>query len=494
MLVAISLVAVLSFSCAHFRPPPPVKEARGVWLHRFDYCQLTLTHDQDSIRAYIADVINQAADAHFNIIFFQVRGNGDAYYTPGQEPWGSLLTGTPGEDPGWDPLEYALELAHRRGLELHAWFNTFPVWRGSEPPPVTTPASPFLTHPQWIVSDSGGTPMPLSDHYISFSPGIPGVHDHIISVVLDVIRRYDIDGVHFDYIRYPEGAPRAGYSHDPISVQRFNSIEGNPLQLDWNDWQREQITRFVARAYNAITAVKPWIKVSAAVIGSYEAGGWNAYHIVYQDPRRWTELGKMDFITPMIYWPRKHPTQPFLKRSIEWQNHYARERYVFPGIGSYMYNARKRPYRWNEAEGQIDDLRKHRIPGMVFFDARSLETRWSELATDHFRNPANIPAMPWKDRQSPQPPTNLKAQVSGTAIRLTWVTPEDDDVQRFNIYLSRKLPINTSNGRNLWAVTAGPRLEWKMRPGNDVKGHYAAVSALDAAGNESGLSNPVLLK
>ncbi|UCH10776.1 MAG: family 10 glycosylhydrolase, partial [Fidelibacterota bacterium] len=178
-------------------PHPPTKEARGVWLHRFEYCEVTPTHDQDSIRAYIADVINHAADANFNIIFFQVRGNGDAYYMPGLEPWGNLLTGTLGEDPGWDPLDFALELAHARGLELHAWFNTFPAWRGRKPPPKTAPLSPYLTHPEWIVSDSSGTTMPLSDHYISFSPGIPGVHQHITAVVLDVVRRYDIDGVHF---------------------------------------------------------------------------------------------------------------------------------------------------------------------------------------------------------------------------------------------------------------------------------------------------------
>jgi uncharacterized lipoprotein YddW (UPF0748 family) len=195
-------MACLFSTCAHLPPsPPPTKEARGVWMHRFEYCEGTSTHDQDSIRTYIADVINHAADANFNIVFFQVRGNGDAYYTPGLEPWGNLLTGNLGEDPGWDPLEFALELAHRRGLELHAWFNTFPAWRGREPPPETTPPSPYLMHPEWIVSDSSGIPMPLSDHYISFSPGIPAVHQYISEVVLDVVRRYDIDGVHFDYIR-----------------------------------------------------------------------------------------------------------------------------------------------------------------------------------------------------------------------------------------------------------------------------------------------------
>lgn len=490
--LGVLLAAFITACGARITSPP--KEARCVWLHRFEYCDATSTFDQDSIRAYIADVIHRAADANFNILIFQVRGNGDAYYTPGLEPWGNLLTGTLGEDPGWDPLEFALELAHERGLELHAWFNTFPIWRGTEPPPITDPPSPYLMHPEWVVSDSAGNPMPLSDHYVSFSPGVPGAQEHIINVVTDVVRRYDIDGVHFDYIRYPEGAPDSGYSHDAISVERFESPAGNPFQLEWHDWQREQLTQFVSRAYNAITREKPWLKVSASVIGSYSAGGWNAYHIVYQDPRRWTELGKMDFIIPMIYWPRTQTTQPFMVRSREWFDHFTLDRYVFPGIGSYRYNSDEKPYTWAEAEGQIQDLREYGIKGMSFFDARSLSERWHDLGTTLFRHPANPPPMPWKDDQPPQPPSRLRAELTDENLTISWVTPEDDDVQRFNIYLSRKLPINTLDTRNLRVVTPGPRLEWTMIYKSEYKGSYIAVSALDQAWNESGLSEPVRIE
>ncbi|MFC1583310.1 glycoside hydrolase family 10 protein [Candidatus Neomarinimicrobiota bacterium] len=486
-------IGVLLTACGA-RSSSPVEEARGIWLHRFDYCQVTSTHDQDSIRAYIADVIHQAADANFNMLFFQVRGNGDAYYTPGLEPWGNLLTGTLGEDPGWDPLEFALELSHERGLELHAWFNTFPIWRGREPPPLTQPPSPYLSHPEWVVCDSAGIPMPRSDHYVSSSPGVPAAREHIIDVVTDVVRRYDIDGVHFDYIRYPEGAPDSGYSHDAISVARFQSPQGNPLQLDWQDWQREQLTQFVSHAYNAIMREKSWLKVSASVIGSYSASGWNAYHVVYQDPRRWTELGKMDFISPMIYWPRTHTTQPFMVRSVEWQDLYTLERYVFPGIGSYRYNTEEKPYTWTEAEGQIRDLRNNQIRGMLFFDARSLSTRWHQLAETLFSTPANPPPMPWKDTQPPQPPSRLRTTVTDEFLTISWVTPDDDDVQHFNIYIARKLPINTHDSRNLRLVTPGPRLEWSMVFDPQDKGSYLAVSALDRAWNESGLSEPVRIE
>ena len=488
------LIGVFS-GCVHFRPPAPVKEARAVWITRFEYSNYSTTHDQDSIRAYIRNVIDRAARANFNMIFFQVRGNGDAYYTPGLEPWGDLLTGKLGEDPGWDPLQYAIDLAHARGLELHAWINTFPAWRGTEPPPETTPRSPYLEHPEWIVCDSSGTPMPLSEYYVSFSPGIPAVHDYIISVVADIVTRYDIDGIHFDYIRYPEIAPDKGYSHDSISVARFNSPEGNPFELDWEDWQREQLNQFVYKAYNAIHDLKPWVKVSAAVIGSYREGGWTAYHSVYQDPRRWTELGKIDFITPMIYWPRRHPTQPFLKRSREWDRYYTVGRYVFPGIGSYRYNTNEKNYRWSEVGGEIDGLRESRINGMAFFNAQSLEDHWEELAARRFRTPANVPPMSWKDSIPPSAPKNLRAEFIGNRVKLTWsIDASDNDIRRYNIYLSKTLPVDPLSSRNLQAVTVDATPEWTLKPAVKYRQMYVAVSALDAVWNESPLSTPLQLK
>ncbi len=482
----LSLVGWIT-SCAHWGPPPPAKEARAVWISRFEYCEYSPTHDQDSIRSYIANAIDQAAQANFNLIFFQVRGNGDAYYTPGLEPWGSLLTDTLGKNPGWDPLAFALERAHVRGLELHAWVNTFPVWRGNEPPPETTPRSPYLNHPEWIVCDSSGTPQPLSDHYVSFSPGIPAVHDYIIGVVKDIVQRYDVDGIHFDYIRYPEKSPEKGFSHDSISVARFNSPEGNPYRLDWEDWQREQLNQFVYQAYNELTALKPELKISAAVIGSYNEGGWNAYYSVYQDPRRWVELGKIDFIAPMMYWPRRHPDYPFAGLAEKWQEQLPPERYVFPGIGTYRYTSRKRNYNWREALAQVDVVRSHQLPGMVFFGSRSLTDRWESLRKQRFTNPANIPPMTWKDSLPPEPPTDLKMKIQKEEIILMWSPSPSVDVRRYNIYVSKKPEVTDKESWHLVAITPGPVTTFILSPAQLRRNRYVAVSALDAAWNESTL-------
>ena len=201
----------------------------------------------------------------------------------------------------------------------------------------------------------------------------------------------------------------------------------------------------------------------------------------------------MDFITPMLYWPRDHPTQPFTIRSLEWRDRFTLDRYVFPGIGSYRYTGEEKSLPWDEVLAQIDDLREAAIPGMSLFEARSLQDRWDDLARTRFRYPANIPAMPWKDGEPPQPPTRLKARLKGHVATLTWVPPEDDDVVRYNIYLSPGLPVDTGDSANLRVVTLGPRLVWTLElSGKDLQA-YVAVSALDAAWNESDLSEAVQL-
>lgn len=491
-LVIVLIVAFLLFPTQKPEKIIPSKEARAVWLHRFEYTRYTSTHNQDSIKQFISDAINNAADANFNMIIFQVRGNGDAYYTPGLEPWGELLTGEVGKDPGWDPLQFAIDKAHARGMELHAWMNTFPAWRGRNLPPKTDPEAAILNHPEWLVADSAGNPMPMTDHYVSFSPGIPAVQDYIISVATDIASRYDVDGIHFDYIRYPEQAPDLGYSHDAMSVKRFNSQEGNPYDLNWADWQREQLNHFVANMYNALKDVKPYLKMSTAVIGSYNVGGWNAYSEVYQDARRWTEIGKVDFLAPMTYFSY----HPYLQRVKEWKENYSIERYVFPGIGSFRFNGSVKGLSWDETGREIQVLRDLQMPGMVFFDASSLNEHWNELAKKEFRFPANIPPMPWIDSVKPNTPDSVQVTKKDGTITLSWGTPDvasdGDLVWCYDIYASPNTSIDSTNGKWLQAIVPAGINSYQFVEGNRVKFNWNfAVSTLDRARNESPLSEPV---
>jgi uncharacterized lipoprotein YddW (UPF0748 family) len=499
----IAVVVVFIVSCLEFllkkpeetKIPSPLeeistssREARAVWMSRFEYTQNLGTTEPKKIKKYIKEVFTNAKAANLNIVFFQIRGNGDAFYKSKYEPWSNLLTGNLGEDPGWDPLDYANELAHQLGLELHAWINTFPAWRGLEDPIKTDLPHPYLAHPEWLICDSAGVPMPKTQHYVSFSPGIPAVHEHIINVVLDIVNNYDIDGIHFDYIRYPEGASVKGYSHDPISVERFNSKEGNPLDLSWDDWQREQVTTFISKAYNAIISIKPLLKVSAAVIGNYNDTNWNGYHVVYQDPRRWSELKKIDMIVPMIYYGRNENGLQFPVTIKNWKDNYIlNDRLLLAGIGVYRLD-------WEEFLLEIDDARAINLDGFAFFSASSFdEEKWMDLESRKFQYPAAIPAFPWKDAVPPLPPEKFIVLRSRSEVSISWDTPppaKDGDMpSKFIIYRSKTVPISTNNSRNIFAIVQGKNSQfiYKEKSENDNTTYYYAVSSIDACGNESEL-------
>ncbi|MEX2117031.1 MAG: family 10 glycosylhydrolase, partial [Bacteroidota bacterium] len=338
-------------------------------MSRFEYAVDSARVNPSVAKAIIRNVFERARKARLNMVFFQVRGNADAFYNSTLEPWSAMLSGSLGQDPGWDPLAFAVEEAHRLGLELHAWINAFPVWRGPGFPQETTPRPVVLAHPDWIVCDSTGSPMPLTQNgYAWGTPGNPAMREHIINVVKEIVGQYDVDGVHFDYVRYPEGSRVHGFSRDSVSVARFQSLKSNPAQLPWEYWQREQINDFIAGAYDTIISMKHWIKVSAAVIGKYDGSGWTSYHAVFQDPYRWMELEKIDFIVPMVYWQRSHPTHPFVPLIAQWHDRVAHKRQVLPGLSTGL----QHKFGWRELSAQIHAVRKQGLPGVVFFASGGL--------------------------------------------------------------------------------------------------------------------------
>ena len=209
------------------------RELRGLWVTRWGY-----SGEQD-----VRDTIAAAAAANFNAVFLQVRGTFDAFYSSPVEPWSSLMTGTLGQDPGWDALAVGVDEAHLRGLELHAYLNVFPFWRGLDEPTASDPEHARRAHPEWVVADRDGTPMALNDSYIFASPGNSEVRAHVAAVAADIDAHYDVDGIHLDYIRYPG----SGYSHDAASVAAWDG------STSWEDFQREQVNLTVQGVSEAVS-------------------------------------------------------------------------------------------------------------------------------------------------------------------------------------------------------------------------------------------------
>jgi uncharacterized lipoprotein YddW (UPF0748 family) len=294
--------------------PQEPTEIRAIWVTRFDY------KTPDDVRA----IIRNCADLNFNVILFQVRGNGTVFYKSEIEPWAWELTGedasATGQDPGWDPLALAVEEAHRRGVELHAYMNVFPAWRSQDFPPARAHQL-WTAHPDWFMVDAAGNKMVPRDHrfgphpdwYAFISPGIPAVQDYLASVFEEVARNYDVDGIHFDYIRYPaeihevaagsEARERrlGNWSYDPISLGRFMQETGIERPDDdpaaWRRWRGEQVTATLRKIHARCLAVHPELIFTAAVAADPEHGRDD----LMQPSLVWLDEGLLEACTTMNY-------------------------------------------------------------------------------------------------------------------------------------------------------------------------------------------------
>ncbi|MCX7943958.1 MAG: family 10 glycosylhydrolase [Deltaproteobacteria bacterium] len=370
-------------------------EARAVWVTRWDFDKSKATGPQS-----IATIMKNIAEANFNMVYFQVRGRADAYYRSSYEPWAQEFTGTLGVDPGWDPLKVAIEEAHKNGLEIHAWINTFTMWSGTTPPSESLPRHIYLSHPEWLVVDSNGNRMALNSSYVFATPGNPAVWDHIINVVSEIALRYNVDGIHFDYIRYPG----PNYSYDPVSNTRFNEAKSKDSSLTREDWQRSQVTEFLSRAYESIISIKPMLKVTAAVWGIYRnKWGWTnvsqGYSDYYQDSQNWMKLGIIDAISPMIYWPMTNPPgqrADYATLASDFMSN-SHNRFLFAGLHVYPRNETD-TLTFSEMVQEIEYLRKIGAQGMAIYNYALLRQHnyFDELRNGPFKEKAYIPPMGWK--------------------------------------------------------------------------------------------------
>lgn len=263
---------------------------RAIWITRFDY------RTADDVKR----IVNECADAGFDTLLFQVRGNGTVFYRSTLEPWADELGG---REPGFDPLALACAEAHRRGVELHAWVNMMPAWRGRQPP--TNLEQLYWRHPEWFWYDQHGARQSLSDFYVSLNPCLPDVRAYLEQVVQELVMQYPIDGLHLDYIRFPNEPPATpaasglDYPRDAQSLALFRSETGLTPEADsaaWNHWRAECVTRLVAQTRRVVQRSKPSLKLSAAV-GPIPARAM----LHFQDGLGWMKEGLLDYVFLMNY-------------------------------------------------------------------------------------------------------------------------------------------------------------------------------------------------
>jgi uncharacterized lipoprotein YddW (UPF0748 family) len=287
--------------------PARLPEVRAIWVTRFDYKK----------PADVEAIIANCARAGFTDIFFQIRGNGTVFYPSRTEPWAFELTGADasatGRNPGWDPLQVAADGAKKRGIRLHAYMNVLPGWRGVKDPPRSAGQN-WTAHPEWFMVDSLGQRMrPTSGWYSFLNPALPEVRRHLTQLAAE-LARYDIAGLHLDYIRFPydykdvapqlypraaaaEIAKRSDFSYDRFSAAQVQQrYSGN-----WGAFRRESVSQIVADLNKTFKAQRgPQCIVSSSVLADFDLG----YSTAFQDSRRWAEERYADWLVPMNYNPK----------------------------------------------------------------------------------------------------------------------------------------------------------------------------------------------
>jgi uncharacterized lipoprotein YddW (UPF0748 family) len=374
---------------------PPTTEFRGIWVTRWSW------DTEEDIHALLEDI----AQSGFNGVLFQVRGTFDAYYESAIEPWAKRLTGTLGQDPGWDPLETAVVRGHELGLQIHAYLNVFPLARGGVAPTRgSIPEHAYHDNPDWRVADSNGevlkvgSPAAEEMQYVFASPGNLQVRARIAAVAADIDARYDVDGIHLDYIRYP----KASYSFDAASNALWSLAERDG-QSDRAQWQREQVNETVRRVQEGVG-----VPLTAAVWGVHEnKWGWPQVSEgnldYYQDSHAFLEEGIADAIMPMIYWPVTQPTGQRLDFRTLAMDHLERagDRHVYPGISAMVSD--KEPDTYARVATCIQASRDIGAPGWVLFDYATAKPILKRLRTYLLAKDVPPPAMPWREEGGTEP-------------------------------------------------------------------------------------------
>ncbi|MEN3039426.1 MAG: family 10 glycosylhydrolase [Candidatus Kryptonium sp.] len=503
----------------------PKFEFRGLWVaaSRLDFPISILASDQ---KAELDRIVDFARNGKFNAIIFQVLARGQAYYESSIVPWASYLTspltvdqdgtlypniGTPPgtkENPPqfYDPLKYLIQKAKQYGIEVHAWINVFNL--------ITLPDTTYrlaISQPrhiaidennrwntkifaknlagEWLISADGSK-------LIWLDPANPFVRKYLVSVVVELVKNYDIDAIHFDYIRFP-GAYTYGDSFNYYFNNRTDTVNGNPLNLTIDDFARLSIERFVRAAYDTIKKIKPKVKVGATTPGIYQGvrlpirqAYFDLYHDGRSDPRKWAQLGIIDYHAPQVYWDIGSEYD-FRVIAQDWNaNMY--DRHVY--IGIYGDNP------FSEVSAEINFVRSIVAEGNIIFRYTNVRSYIDSLISNQYTTFAIPPPMPWKDNVPPNPPVGLSIRkISSNVWQLIWSNPvAASDGERpayYVIYRAEGIgTVDINDPRNIISIvpSAVSINTYNDRIPDTSKIYTYVVTSLDRLKNESQPSNSVI--
>ncbi|PCJ50195.1 MAG: hypothetical protein COA74_02930 [Gammaproteobacteria bacterium] len=434
-------------------------------------------------------LLNTLQANNFNAVIFQVRPQSDALYQSDLEPWSYYLTGKQGQAPVpfYDPLEFWIEESHKRGLELHAWLNPYRAHHieGGE------------VSEQSVVKTRSKLVVKLEVGYHWLIPTESETINHSLNVVKDIVKRYDVDGIHIDDYFYPYPSYNNGKEFpDQKSYDKYKSQDG---KLSKSDWRRDSVNTFIKRAYKEIKAEKNHVKFGISPFGIWRPGfpesilGFDQFEKLYADAKLWLNEGWIDYFVPQLYWPINRYAQSFPVLLNWWENENIKNRHLWPGIHT------RQALNDIDIDESINQIMISRAmlsdrPGSVFWNVDALTNNlpfYESLTTGPYKKQALVPASKWLDSRAPVAPV-LKAQLLENIFKLSWLENNDDEISQWVLYkkygdkwqyeilpresLSIEINITNEDSSNVSATEVEPVITQLSE---------VAVTSVDRSGNES---------
>lgn len=476
----------------------PKAEMRAAWIATVDNIDWPAkgVTDPDQQKQQFISLLDQLEDAGMNAVIMQIKPTADAFYPSNYGPWSEWLTGVQGKDPGYDPLAFLLEEVHKRNMEFHAWFNPYRISLQGDVNKLVAD-HPARQHPEWVEAYGGK---------LYFNPGIPEAQQFIIDGIMEVVRNYDIDAVHFDDYFYPY--PVTGV--DFPDTDTFNQYKGSFTNK--GDWRRNNVNQFIQNVNEAIKAEKSYVKFGISPFGIWknkssdptgsETNGLESYNAIYADSKKWVEEEWIDYITPQIYWNIGYSAAAYDKL-INWWSGIVSGKNVHLYSGQAVYKIGSNA-DWSNPEEMPNQIHYNRnfeeVRGSMYFSSKWFKDNalgfTDRLKNDLYRYPALIPAMPWIDSETPTAPKKPKADHEQDGVKLNWRSTDDETyyaVYRFDGRGAGSVQ-DPSHLLGTLRKTAGKTQFFVDHTAAEGQTYTYVVTAVDRLHNESAASKPVTVK
>ena len=482
-------------------------EFRATWFtthYAIDWPSTKATSEskREQQKKEMTNIFDEMVAGNMNAVCMQVRSLSDATYKSSYENWASILTGTRGKDPGYDPLAYAVEEAHKRGLELHVWVNPFRVTSGGT---ISTDDLVWKNAGEWIIKyDNGSFDGQIID------PGFPDARAYVIKVLMEIVNNYDVDGIVMDDYFYPYGGTTTEDAKSKALYKPDNVVDVNKDGDTDDDWRRSNVDVCLKALYDTIQSVKPWVRLGMGTFGIWSTqkkaaeaygltlpsgiSGLDDYDVQACNPVEWVMNGYVDYINPQLYWATSTTSTNYNVLCEWWAKdvceHFSNQLPDGKKVHFFVSQAAYRAVDGGFSEGiaeiqkQITANRKNLSSGStgsVFYNTKSYRQMATDLAASHFIYKALPPAMDWKSKIALEAPTDLK--ISGNTV--TWQHPT---AERFTVYVYPKgLDFATAqkDAQYLQGVVYGQSYELNVEGPMDMT---VAVCSYDRFGVEHGVA------